>query len=325
MMMNQAAPTFGAPYTTIENEQNNTVDILDFARLFEEEAAADAFLAGTDGANAADMAPRPIAPSSLHCFQPNPTHLNQQQSPVQQQEPLVNVLFVVDPTTQQLISPRQSTFNFPNDNKNSMTTAGLLNNFFTHQYNPNWNIQQAQEAANSLNSLLAKGTQQAPFSLPNFPFLGGYSNSQDNGAYHQVVDSNIIQQPQQEAQPIAQPSLPPLRALSAYNFFFRDERDRILHDKEHDWTIGKQENLLQEHWSRDRTKKRRHRKTHGKIDFTTLSKLISTRWKELAEGHKEFYRQVAARDWERYQSELTKYKSAAVEFDSISNFQPIVR
>lgn len=102
----------------------------------------------------------------------------------------------------------------------------------------------------------------------------------------------------------------PLRALSAYNYFFCSEREHILNGSEPEYSVSKQDRLLQEHWGRDRTKKRRHRKTHGKIDFTTLSKRISAAWKALSEEHKDFYRQVAARDWERYQDELGRYKEA---------------
>ena len=77
---------------------------------------------------------------------------------------------------------------------------------------------------------------------------------------------------------------------------------------ENEWTLDKQQLLLAAHWNQDRTKKRRHRKSHGKIDFTSLSRLISSRWKELPDCRKDFYRQVAAQDWERFQRELDEYK-----------------
>jgi hypothetical protein len=94
--------------------------------------------------------------------------------------------------------------------------------------------------------------------------------------------------------------------LSPYNFFFRQERDRILNGGEEDYSDAKQESMLAEHWYRDRSKKRRHRKTHGKVDFTTLSRMVSQRWKELPNEGKEFFKQVAAKDLERYRLELSQ-------------------
>jgi hypothetical protein len=95
----------------------------------------------------------------------------------------------------------------------------------------------------------------------------------------------------------------PLRSLSAYNFFFRDERNRILHGGPMALNPAKQHHLLQE-------QKHRESKTHGKIDFTYLSKLISKRWKELPEDRRAFYRRAAFMDWERYQTELGQQKTS---------------
>lgn len=103
------------------------------------------------------------------------------------------------------------------------------------------------------------------------------------------------------------PSLP-FRALSAYNFFFRDERDRIINGGEMDLTPSKKQQLLSEHWFRDRSVKRRHRKTHGKIAFTTLSKVISQAWRDLPENMKVFYKELASEDLDRYQREIDQYK-----------------
>ena len=79
-----------------------------------------------------------------------------------------------------------------------------------------------------------------------------------------------------------------LPALSPYNFFFRDERERLLEQTLHDCTAEAVDEiaraslppdyygseraklfLLQKHWYRDRTVRRRHRKTHQRIGFST--------------------------------------------------------
>ena len=101
----------------------------------------------------------------------------------------------------------------------------------------------------------------------------------------------------------------PIRPLSAYNFFFSDERERILQNKTSNaddeiFDNSKKQRLLLQHLAKDRSKRRPHRKTHGKINFTTLSKLIGQRWKSLPDERKNFYREVAAVDLERYQREL---------------------
>jgi HMG (high mobility group) box len=107
---------------------------------------------------------------------------------------------------------------------------------------------------------------------------------------------------------------PPIRALSAYNFFFRYERERILNSTEdgndYDLDVSKkhQEAMLKSHWNRDRTVKRRHRKSHGKISFAELSRKISQRWNDLPEHQKKFFNEVAARDWERYHHEIEQQK-----------------
>mmetsp|Transcript_4606 Transcript_4606/g.6548 ORF Transcript_4606/g.6548 Transcript_4606/m.6548 type:complete len:513 (-) Transcript_4606:232-1770(-) len=116
----------------------------------------------------------------------------------------------------------------------------------------------------------------------------------------------------------------PVRPLSAYNFFFRDERERILNEDKPDSEKTnitqpdpeqedaealekKKKRLLDQHLLKDRSKRRPHRKTHGKIGFTSLSKLIGKRWRELSDEKKQYYRDVAAMDMDRYQRDVAEY------------------
>ena len=106
---------------------------------------------------------------------------------------------------------------------------------------------------------------------------------------------------------MSQSGLPPLRPLSAYNFFFRDERERILGGYEEEKVLLNKERrhkLLLEQWGRDRTKKRLHRKTHGKISFKELGQRISASWKGLKECERAFYREIAATDMARFKREM---------------------
>jgi len=119
----------------------------------------------------------------------------------------------------------------------------------------------------------------------------------------QAIHHPVASEPVKVEAPAPKTALP-LRALSAYNFYFRDERERILNGGDPEYTEEKKQALLAGHWFRDRTVKRRHRKTHGKVSFTTLSKLISQRWRDLDADHKEFYRTIAQEDLDRYQREL---------------------
>jgi hypothetical protein len=119
-------------------------------------------------------------------------------------------------------------------------------------------------------------------------------------------------------------TLPPLRPLSAYNYFFRDEREyNLLYGDSDDNNMRyqrpvpmefyykeRQAMLLQEHWNQNRNKRRLHRKTRGQISFIILSKLVGQRWKELPEEYTNFYQEISAQDWIRYRVELNEYKNA---------------
>lgn len=308
-------------------------DINDISRLFEEEGAEQQLqLHQVQQHRNQNEVTHGDFLSSRH-FNPSLFYSSQlQQQMVQQQNDffsgtvnqssrdLAQQLYLLEQNTQQALFPRSNGLSASLGNK--ATTNTMLNQCSVSsgkaKEDNHLNFSQI-----SSEDPFQRNTNQLPFTLANLPFFGGQIDkpvfANDNSLstlehtwqLQQLLNANIQHQHQLQQQPPAAPVEPPLRALSAYNFFFRDERDRILNECDHDWTDSKKEKLLSDHWNRDRTKKRRHRKSHGKIDFTTLSKLISSRWKELSEDRKDFYRDIAATDWERYQKELTQYKSVA--------------
>ena len=105
---------------------------------------------------------------------------------------------------------------------------------------------------------------------------------------------------------IVEHSLPPLRPLSAYNYFFRYERSRILNDSENEaepFDFNLRRRLLHDHWYRDRSQKRQHRKTHGKIGFHELSRKISSGWRALSKEEQDFFKEIASTDLARFKHE----------------------
>lgn len=80
----------------------------------------------------------------------------------------------------------------------------------------------------------------------------------------------------------------PARPLSAYNFFFKEERQRLL-DTLPVRAAGKP------------------RRSHGKIGFQQMAILIGGRWKALDERSKAYYEDLAQQDRERYSAEKKMY------------------
>jgi len=60
--------------------------------------------------------------------------------------------------------------------------------------------------------------------------------------------------------------------------------------------------------ARKKKMRRPHIKTHGKISFTELTKMIVKKWKETPPEEKKLYQELARKDLARYQREYKEYK-----------------
>lgn len=134
-----------------------------------------------------------------------------------------------------------------------------------------------------------------------------------------------------------------LYVYSAYNFFFSAERERVLaeipdpdgktDEKNNDSTTNSiaddtdatsatseksdvktdetvkenTERLLALRESINSSKRRPHRKTHGKIGFKDLAKLIGERWRALTADDRKHYTGLAEKDLGRYKEQMKEY------------------
>jgi hypothetical protein len=111
----------------------------------------------------------------------------------------------------------------------------------------------------------------------------------------------------------------PKRPLSAYNIFFKEERNRILDSLPVNAALedNMERNPSETSFASDNSeptkkpKRKRKRKgppPHGKIGFESLAKLIGKRWQELDAETMKTYKAKADADMQRYKQEMAAYK-----------------
>lgn len=98
----------------------------------------------------------------------------------------------------------------------------------------------------------------------------------------------------------------PKRPLSAYNFFFKEEREKILRvvlaeDPEKVENDPESEDYLSDELLG------RLRKPGGKVSFEEMGKLIGQRWKKIDPDRLSKYSELASEDTERYKKEMQTY------------------
>lgn len=71
-------------------------------------------------------------------------------------------------------------------------------------------------------------------------------------------------------------------------------------------------NLAKSRLNKD-PKKRVHRKTHGKVAFVSLAKMVGQKWRALPEEKKKKYQDLALADKERYRKEKVAVANAMRE------------
>uniref|UniRef100_A0A7S1UM97 HMG box domain-containing protein n=1 Tax=Grammatophora oceanica TaxID=210454 RepID=A0A7S1UM97_9STRA len=89
----------------------------------------------------------------------------------------------------------------------------------------------------------------------------------------------------------------PKRPLSAYNLFFQHEREKILS------SISDNPNIIDDGLTEE-IRRRRHRKTHGKIGFADLARSIAEKWKNIDKESRAFFEGKAEAEKARYKKEL---------------------
>lgn len=112
-----------------------------------------------------------------------------------------------------------------------------------------------------------------------------------------------------------------LRPRTAYNFFYRYQRDMILKSK----SLSTQNNeimelpILEIDLSIKPKRKRVHRKTHGLVSLQQLTKTVAKRWRELDKDSKNKFIALAEQDKIRYRNEVRARKVIRETFYPYSN------
>jgi len=135
-----------------------------------------------------------------------------------------------------------------------------------------------------------------------------HSTDQDNSSNQPVASSLGSRYAQSPSKKDIDPGRPK-RPMTAYNFFFKEERTRMLGDEQDsDLFVGTIDsppvNTVGENYLLRRQRKRR---PHRKISFEELARSISQKWKNIDPERLKKYQTLAQQDKDRYNREKEKY------------------
>jgi HMG-box domain len=122
----------------------------------------------------------------------------------------------------------------------------------------------------------------------------GFSDNDDEIDFQAVYQSGSIEEPFASVKSTkdsnAKDDRPkPKRPLSAYNWFFQMERQKILEET-------------------PTRKEGKPRRSHGKIGFADLARMIAAKWKSLSKEDRVTFDEKAAIDKVRYVQEMQEWK-----------------
>ena len=103
----------------------------------------------------------------------------------------------------------------------------------------------------------------------------------------------------------------PKRPLSAYNVFFKEERNRLLEERRKAESGRKEQNDISTTSEHSKKKADGKKKSRDKIGFESLAKVIGHRWQELTSEQVNYYKRKADEDMVRYKREMEAYNAAA--------------
>ena len=141
----------------------------------------------------------------------------------------------------------------------------------------------------------------------------------------------------------------PRRPLSAYNYFYIDEREKILQQKQEEAGTAREsttaagptknakwekkcyddydiemsepvrEILERQKLPPNEGRRRPHRKRHGVVSFQELAKTIASRWRSLPADQIQYYRKIASFDLKRYQAQMFEYNQNKLKTEGDSS------